>query len=563
MNKFPRTIWRSGSLAVLLLAAFGLLVLFPLVQYFATGLITGDADGLATTRTILGDHRLQQAFLHTLAVALLACGLASFIAVPAAFLAVRMSRPVRILIQVLGFLPLTMPPFVSAAVLGHFAETLSQIGIAQPFAGLDVAGSNIGLILVFALHFLPFILFSLIAGLRHTDRSLGESARNLGAGRLRTWYRVTLPLATPAYGLGAGLMILRIFEDIGTPVLLGVEGMLAPQILSRLGSSGLSDPWLNANAMVLMVASVLVTLVAWSALAQRPGVRGAGPCARPLRWRNRSGSLLISLPLILALGTLALAPHVWLVLMALGVDWPVQVVPQVFDPAGLLHALAEPLGELELTLGYIAGAGLLTALLAAACGSLTWQAGALGRMARFLTTSLFAIPGVVLALAYSYTWERLDQPQTDWPGFAWLTLVLVIAIKQVPLAERIMAARLTVLHQGASESARNLGASRLDVGLHIGLPALATVLATAFLIGSAAALVELSVALLLIQGQQAPLALQLFQSLRLGTGNADGPAQGLLLAGLAAAVLLLLFLFLRQYCYRPETGPPAVTRNPA
>ena len=72
---------------------------------------------------------------------------------------------------------------------------------------------------------------------------------------------------------------------------------------------------------------------------------------------------------------------------------------------------------------------------------------------------------------------------------------------------------------------------------------------------------ELSAALILIQGPQPPLAIDLFQSLGPGTETGAGAAQGLWLVGLTALLLLPLFWLLRRYCYRPEPHPPGVTRR--
>jgi len=551
--------WKSGSLALLQLVTFLLLVLAPLVMLFADMLPVG-STGLDTARSLLRDQPLQQIILRTLAVALLACGLASILAIPAAFLVVRSSTPVRILVQIIGFLPLTMPPFISAAVLKHFALVAENTGGIPLLTGLNLHGNNIALILVFALHYLPFILFSLTAGLTDIDRSLAESARNLGAGRLFAWRRITLPLATPAYVVGAALVILRILEDVGTPLMLGIDGMLAPQIVMRLGVAGLADPLLNISALVLLAASVTVAALAWSALVAPPGPSGLKPCTGS---PPRVG-MIFSLPLVFALGMLALAPHVWLLLMSFGRDWSTGLLPGHLTIDGLQLTLSATLPILSDTLSYAAGAGLLTLMVSAAFAASTGRNGQVTRVIRFASNTLFAVPGIVLALAYVHAQGLLDGPFAGWSGLTWLALMLVVAFKQLPLARHLVARRLRELHSGDMESAYNLGTTGFAAELRIALPSLAAIFSIVFLIGFAAAMVELSAVLLLFQDPQAPFALHLFRSLQASPVAGNAAMQGLLLVTLNAAALLLAFGLLRRRCQRPLESPahnPAVVRK--
>lgn len=561
MIERQRRSWKSGSLALLLSAVFILLVLAPLAMLLGD-LLPGGAAGPDVARSLLRDQSLQQVILRTLAVALLACGLASVIALPAALLFVRAGAPVRILVQMIGIVPLTMPPFVTAAVLRHFTLVAENTAAGPLLAGFDPQGNGIALVLVYALHYLPFILFSLIAGLTDIDRSLAESARNLGAGRLFVWRRITLPMATPAYVVGAALMILRILEDVGTPLMLGIDGMLAPQILMRLGASGPADPLLTISALVLMVTSILIVALAWSALIAPPGPAGLKPCGGATSYSGIR--TLIGLPVLLGLGVIALAPHLWLLLMSLGGDWATGLLPRIDTAELVRRSLAEALSGLTTTLTYAAGAGLLTLLIATASALLTSRQDPIARVGRFAANAMFAIPGVVLALAYARMQGLGDDQPVGWPGLAWLTLTLVVGLKQLPVARHLIARRLHELDAGRLESAYSLGATRLVGGLRIALPSLTAVFTIVFLLGFAAAMVELSAALVLIRDPQAPLVLDLFRSLQAPADAGSAATHGLLLVTLNAVALLLAFGLLRRRCQRPlhpSVYNPAVARK--
>ena len=79
-----------------------------------------------------------------------------------------------------------------------------------------------GVILVQSIHYFPFILINLSAALRNIDRSMEEAAQNLGASGTRLFRRIVFPLAMPGYLAGAALVFIKVFDDLGTPLLLNV-----------------------------------------------------------------------------------------------------------------------------------------------------------------------------------------------------------------------------------------------------------------------------------------------------------------------------------------------------
>ena len=208
--------------------------------------------------------------------------------------------------------------------------------------------------------------------------------------------------------------------------------------------------------------------------------------------------------------------------------------------------------------------GFVTLLLGAALAGLTWHAGPAGKLARAVTTTLIAIPGVILALGFAHAGSLPLVREAAWPDLAWLALVLVVVLKQLPYVERIIASRLRHLHDGARDSAVNLGTRGITLELRISLPMLAGVLLAAFLTGCAAAVVELSSALVLLQEGSMPLAVTLYRSLQGSSDPAAASTQALLLVILVTGLLLLLLWMLRQnWCQSPTStgGRTAVQRN--
>ncbi|MES0883941.1 ABC transporter permease [Roseibium sp. SCP14] len=69
--------------------------------------------------------------------------------------------------------------------------------------------------------FLPFMIMPLYASLDKLDPSLEEAASDLGANRIRTFLRVTLPLTLPGVAMGSLLVFILALGSFLTPDLLG------------------------------------------------------------------------------------------------------------------------------------------------------------------------------------------------------------------------------------------------------------------------------------------------------------------------------------------------------
>ena len=66
-----------------------------------------------------------------------------------------------------------------------------------------------------------------MVALANIDSAMEESAQNLGASGFRLFRRIVFPLAMPGYLAGAALVFLKVFDDVGTPLVLNVTNILA------------------------------------------------------------------------------------------------------------------------------------------------------------------------------------------------------------------------------------------------------------------------------------------------------------------------------------------------
>ena len=260
----------TPGLAAVALAIAAFLLAF-LVVPVATVVYTAfsNADGgftLAHFGAFAGISLMRESFANSLYVAGMTVLFASVLAVPLAYLTVRFQFRGAAIIHTLGVLPLIMPAFVGAAAMQLlFGRSGSLNLILNDLFGFTVPlmeGLN-GVIFVETLHYFPFVLLNLAASLASIDTSMEEAGQNLGSSGFRLFRRIVFPLALPGYVAGASLVFIKVFDDLGTPLVLNVTNMLAPQAYLRVTSIGLEDPIGYVICVILVVFSIAAMGGSW------------------------------------------------------------------------------------------------------------------------------------------------------------------------------------------------------------------------------------------------------------------------------------------------------------
>src|SRR5687768_2207756 len=201
------------------------------VVYTAFSNATGDFT-FAHFATFFQISLMRESFWNSLYVAGMSVVFASLIAIPLAYLTVRFRFRGAIVIHTLGVLPLIMPPFVGAVAMQLiFGRSGSVNLLLNEYLGftIPIMEGLQGVIFVEAIHYFPFILMNLAVALRNVDGAMEEAALSLGCRGFRLFRRVIFPLALPGFVAGASLVFVKVFDDLGTPLVLGQTNLLAPQ----------------------------------------------------------------------------------------------------------------------------------------------------------------------------------------------------------------------------------------------------------------------------------------------------------------------------------------------
>ncbi|BCN38320.1 ABC transporter permease [Alicycliphilus denitrificans] len=555
----PRTLAGAGPWI-----AFGLILAFLLcflvlpvgtVIYTAFVTETG-APTLGHFGNFFGQLVFRESFFNSLWVALASTFFASVIAVPLAYLTVRFEFRGALLIQTLGVLPLIMPPFVGAVALQLiFGRSGSVNLLLDDWLGFTVPLMDglVGVTFVESIHYFPFILLNLVAAMRNIDGAMEESALNLGARGLRLFRRVIFPLAMPGYLAGAALVFVKVFDDLGTPLVMGVTNMLAPQAYLRITSVGVDDPLGYVISVIMIGFSILALWLAARVMKGRDyATLQKGGNALQKRRLGRWESLLAYGWVLLVLAVV-LAPHAGILLMSFAKVWSFSVLPDAYTLEHYATVFGDAGGMIGNTLLYCLLAAGLDVVIGTAIAYLILRTQLPARQwLDWLASAALAIPGLVLAIGYLRLFKGVQLPGSDRLVVqTWVLIMLAYAVRRLPYALRSCMAALQQVHVSLEEAAQSLGASRLSTMRRVMVPLMAGGILAGFVTSFITAAVELSATLVLVSTEsQAPMSLGIYLYMQSIAGRGPGAALGVL----AVAVVGLGTYFSHRFVERSRAA---------
>ncbi len=519
------------------------LLLVPVAQVMIVA-FQDPVTGAATLQNFLDFFRtslFRESFWNSFYVSAMSVVMATAIALPLAYITTRFHFAGSVLIQSLGFIPLIMPPFVGAVAMQLIFGRNGTVNLLlRDYLGFDIPfmeGLN-GVILVQSIHYFPFILINLSASLRNIDRSMEEAAQNLGSHGMRLFRRVVFPLAMPGYIAGAALVFIKVFDDLGTPLLLNVNNMLAPQAYLRISSIGISDPMGYVISVILVVFSVLSL---WASFLFMRGKdyatvqKGGGGMAK----RNlKPAEKVLAYGVVIFILLLVLTPHIGLTLLSFGTIWSFAPLPDGYTLQNYVTMWEGSKTFILNTLLYAGIAATADVILGTAIAYIVLRTNIFGRKGLdYLATAALAVPGVVLGIGYLRTFHSVDVPFVGEPLASWwVVIALALMIRRLPYALRACLAALQQVSLALEEAAESLGATKKRTIYKIVVPLMKGGLLAGFVTSFATAAVELSATIMLVSSNQdAPLAYGIYLFMQTPSGRGAGAALGVVAVLLVAA----------------------------
>ena len=440
-------------------------------------------------------------------------------------------------------LPLATPAYVMAYAYTDFLQFAGPLQAALRAATGWRAGDywfpdvrslgGAAFVLVFVLY--PYVyLLARTAFLEQSSAAL-ESARMLGHGPWRSFFRIALPLARPAIAAGAALCLMETLADYGTVAYFGVDTFSTG--IFRAWFS-LADPVAAAQLGALLLAAVAAVL-ALERLARGGAAFHSSGRRRAIAYglagaRSLGAWLACAIPLAIGFAL----PAALLVRLALQ------------EENAAIGARFARLAWNSLTLAGVA------ALLAVACAMVIGYAvrlrpGVVERAANRIAGLGYAMPGVVIAVGVMVPLTRLDQwlagMQQAASGAA-ATLVLsggVLAllyaylVRFLAVALQSVEAGLAKIRRSMDDAARSLGAGPAATLARVHAPLLARSLIAAALLVFVDVMKELPATLALRPFDFDTLAVQTFNLAKdERLAEASIPALAIVAVGLIPVYLL-------------------------
>lgn len=526
------------------------LLLVPVAQVMVVA-FQDPATGAATLQNFADFFRtalFRESFWNSFYVSALSVVVATAIALPLAYITTRFHFSGSILIQSLGFIPLIMPPFVGAVAMQLIFGRNGTVNLLlREKLGFDIPfmeGLN-GVILVQSIHYFPFILINLSASLRNIDRSMEEAAQNLGSHGVRLFRRIVFPLAMPGYIAGAALVFIKVFDDLGTPLLLNVNNMLAPQAFLRISSIGISDPMGYVISVILVVFSVLSLWASFLFMRGKDYATvqkgGGGMAKRHLKPAEK----LLAYGAVGFILLLVLSPHIGLLLLSFGTIWSYAPLPDGFTVQNYVTMWEGSKTFITNTVLYAGIAATLDVIIGTAIAYIVLRTGIFGRKGLdYLATAALAVPGVVLGIGYLRTFHSFDIPFSDKPMASWWVIIaLALMIRRLPYALRACMAALQQVSLTLEEAAESLGATKRRSIQKIVIPLMTGGILAGFVTSFATAAVELSATIMLVSSNSdAPLAYGIYLFMQTPSGRGAGAA-----LGIVAVIVVALGTFASQF----------------
>lgn len=194
-------------------------------------------------------------------------------AVAMAWLLARVEFPGKIFLDAIVHLPLVVPPVVTGYLLLITLGRKGAVGsVLDEWFGIVFAFKWTGAVIASAVMAFPLAVRAIRVAIESVDPAMERSARSLGAGRLRTFLKVTLPLAVPGVVAGAVLAFARSLGEFGATITFvsnipGETQTIPSAIYAYINQPGGEGAALRLTAMSIFLA--LGALVASEVLARR------------------------------------------------------------------------------------------------------------------------------------------------------------------------------------------------------------------------------------------------------------------------------------------------------
>ncbi|WP_258832879.1 ABC transporter permease [Peribacillus frigoritolerans] len=517
------TVWLLIPVVLVLIAY----VLYPSLRTFIESLQKDGTISLGNYQDFFVQESKTnlEALWNSVYISLLSVLVSALIGIPLAFIFNRYDFPGRSFFSSAAILPIVLPSLVGVmAFMFLYGESGLIPNAIKDLFGLDKVpfkiGGVSGILIVHAYTMYVYFYMTVSAAINKIDPSLEEAAYNLGANKLKVFWKVTFPLLTPAIVAASLLVFMISMASFSAPFLLaGGYRVLSLQIyFSKI----------NGDMEIAATQSVILSIVSISFLLfmrwyqNRKDYRMASKGIGAHRSEVKNPVMKWVMVVTGVIGVIILLlPHFTILLLSLVPDgtWTFQTYPTVFNVENYRLLFEDPniFKPLRNSLLMAVIATLANLVFGVIASYVLVKRKFVGKsFVDILVMIPWALPATVIGmnLIFAFNEPSVFSFGQILVGTFWI-LPLAYFIRHIPLVVRSTNAVLEQLDDSIEEAARNLGAKWFYTFRRVIFPIIMPGVLSGTLLAFIESVGEFPTSVLLYTISNRPISIEIMNQLRM------------------------------------------------
>ena len=501
----------------------GYFFVYPVVTILVTGL--APEGGASAFVEVLKDPTMRSVIWFTLWQAVLSTLLTFAIGMPAAYVFARYTFPGKWLFRALTLVPFVLPTLVVGSAM------LALLGPTSPF-GIDLRGTVAAILIAHVFYNLAIVIRGVGGFWEQLDPATEQAARMLGAGRIRTFIEVTLPMLRPAILSAAALVFLFTFTSFGVILVLGDLTHTTIEVEIWRQTTAFLNLDIAAALAILQLLGVGIILYAYSRSTQSRQLQiPQRPPAETARKPRTTGERLFVVGTLGLLGMIVITPIAVLISRSLSTDdgYALDHYAALFSETGSAGVTASE--AIANSMRFAGPAVVLAAVVGVlAAATIAYERGVVGRL--FDTLLMLPLAASAVTIGFGML-VALDEP------FDLRTSVILLPIAHslvaIPFIVRSTVPVMRSIQHRLREAAATLGASPSQAWRAVDLPLTARAMGVGAAFALAVSLGEFGATSFIVRPESTTMPVAIYRLL--GRPGTFGEA-------LAMSVILMGFVVL-------------------
>ena len=533
---------------VVLITFLTLFILYPLAILLVDSVYGDDGLTLDIFKRVMAMSNFRKAITNTLKVGFLVGLLSAAVGLLFAYVEVyvKVGRGVGGLFKVVSMLPVVSPPFVlSLSMIMLFGKA----GLITRFL-LHIYDNSVygfwGIVIVQTLTFFPVCYMMLKGLLKNIDPSLEEAARDMGAGRMKVFTSVTLPLLLPGLGNAFLVTFIESIADFANPMIIGGSyDTLATTIYLQI-TGAYDKQGAAAMAVVLLTITLLMFAVQKYYLEAKTAATLTGKASRG-RMLIEDKSVTRPLTLLCSLAAaFVIMMYLCVPIGALFPTWGYKFTPLTFKWFGQVFTRYK--GFKAFTDSFVLSliSAPITALLSMIISYLVVKRKFKAKgFIEAVSMLAMAVPGTVLGVGYirGFSGGLFHTGLLQGIYGSAAILIIVSVVRSLPTGTRSGISALRQIDKSIEESAYDMGADSFKVFMTVTLPLIKDSFLSGLVTAFVRSITAISAIILLVTPQFLLITVQINEFAEKGSYSiACAFATILILITYGAVLLMNLFI---------------------